>query len=153
MEIRELNIPSTQLQNNPKMEKSVQKLQDLLGLLRKRSLKDSLIQSINQEVELIEKVAHDNSSLPKQIRKSQYNILKRLEKATKIVPKNYYKKLWMVVGMAAFGIPIGVAIGASLKNMALMACFLPLGMVIGMALGVSMDQKAAKEGRQLDIEM
>lgn len=76
-----------------------------------------------------------------------------LEKEHKIVPKNYYQSLWMLLGMAAFGLPIGAAFGASIGNMAFLSIGLPIGMVIGLAMGAGMDKKALKEGRQLDVEV
>jgi hypothetical protein len=59
----------------------------------------------------------------------------------------------MILGIAVFGIPIGVIFGASLDNMAYLAIGLPIGLVIGIGVGAVMDQKALKEGRQLDIEI
>jgi hypothetical protein len=55
--------------------------------------------------------------------------------------------------MAAFGIPIGVAFGASLGSMAFLAIGIPIGMVIGLAIGSGMDKKAFEEGRQIDLEL
>ena len=55
----------------------------------------------------------------------------------------------MVLGMSSFGLPLGVAFGASLSNMGLLGVGLPIGMVIGIAVGLKKDNQAAKEGRQL----
>ncbi len=76
-----------------------------------------------------------------------------MEKELKIVPRNYYRTTWMVIGMAAFGIPMGAAFGASLGNMAFIGIGLPIGMAIGISVGMGMDKKALKEGRQLDLEI
>ena len=69
----------------------------------------------------------------------------------KLVPKFYYRNLWMVLGMSAFGIPLGVAFSMSIKNMAFIGIGLPIGMAIGMIVGTNMDKKAFDEGRQLDV--
>ena len=58
----------------------------------------------------------------------------------------------MALGMAAFGVPLGVAFGTSLDDMSFLAIGLPIGMVIGLAVGSGMDKKALEEGRQLDVE-
>lgn len=71
----------------------------------------------------------------------------------KLVPKNYYRHLWIGVGMAAFGIPIGVTFGSVLGNMGLLGAGLPLGIAMGAGVGARMDKKAAEEGRQLDLEL
>ena len=76
-----------------------------------------------------------------------------LEKEQKLVPKNYYRKIWLILGMSAFGLPLGVVFGFALDNMAFLGIGLPIGMVIGMAFGAQMDKKAEKEGRQINMEM
>lgn len=54
--------------------------------------------------------------------------------------------------MSAFGIPMGVAFGLSIGNLGMLGIGLPIGMGIGVAAGTVMDNKAFKEGRQLDFE-
>ena len=76
-----------------------------------------------------------------------------MEKEHKMVTKNHYRNTWLAQGMAAFGIPLGVAFGTSLGNMAYLGIGLPIGMAIGSAVGKRMDKKALEEGRQLDLEL
>jgi hypothetical protein len=71
----------------------------------------------------------------------------------KLVPKDYYRSLWMTLGMSAFGIPMGVVFGISMGSMAYLGIGLPIGLVIGIAVGTAMDKKALEEGRQLDVEI
>ena len=87
------------------------------------------------------------------IKKKQNKIIKLTEKELKIVPKNYYRNLWMVLGMSAFGLPLGVAFGLSLGNIGLLAIGLPIGMAIGTLVGSKLDKKALESGKQLDIEL
>lgn len=89
----------------------------------------------------------------KQIRKTQASILKLIEKELKLVARNHYRNTWLAIGMAAFGIPLGVVFGKSLGNMGLLGIGLPIGMVIGIAVGSVMDKKAFEAGKQLDFEM
>ena len=70
-----------------------------------------------------------------------------------MVPKNYYRNMWLALGMSVFGLPIGVAFGASIGNMGLLGVGLPIGMAIGTLVGSQMDKKALKESRQLNIEI
>ena len=91
--------------------------------------------------------------LRKQIKNTQSGIIKLIEKEHKLVTKNHYRNTWLVVGMAVFGIPLGVAFGASLGNMAFLGIGLPIGMAIGSAVGTAMDKKAFEEGRQIDLEI
>jgi hypothetical protein len=60
--------------------------------------------------------------------------------------------MWIVLGLAVFGVPTGVAFDFSIQNMAFIGMGMPLGMLIGWFAGKKMDSKAATEGRQLDWE-
>lgn len=125
----------------------------LLNELRSRDLPESMIESINQQITLINAAGLDEKSFAKQLSKSQSVILKQLEKELKVVPKNHYRTTFMSLGMAAFGIPIGVAFGLSLGNLAFLGIGLPIGLAVGIAIGSAKDKKAADEGNQLDVEI
>ncbi|MBO0330906.1 hypothetical protein J0X13_10120 [Muricauda sp. CAU 1631] len=98
-------------------------------------------------------VTGSDKVLSAEIRKEQSKIIGLLAQKLKVVPLNYYRKTWFVLGMTVFGIPIGAALGLSLGNMAFLGIGLPVGMSIGLAIGAGMDNKAKEEGRQLDIEL
>ena len=136
---------------NPKLIKSYNKFSNLIAELRERELSESVIDQINQELDLINQ-DHDEKTLKKLLFKKQYKIVKLIEKEHKIVPKGYYRNTWLALGMSAFGIPIGVAFGAALDNMAFMAMFMPVGMAIGMVIGAQKDAEAAKKGLQLNFQ-
>ena len=65
--------------------------------------------------------------------------------------KGYYGRLWMILGYAMFGVPLGVCMGAVLDNMGLMGAFMPIGMAIGLFFGSLLDKKAKQEGRQIQL--
>jgi hypothetical protein len=137
---------------SPKLKDKLSILQQLLTELQQHKLPDTTIDYINHQLgELNAKDTRD----PKLYRAvfSTYNtILKYLEKEHKLVPKGYYQKIWMVLGMSIFGVPMGVAFGTTMGNMAFLGTGIPLGMVIGMAVGSGMDKKAEKEGRQFNFK-
>ncbi|MBN2614547.1 MAG: hypothetical protein JXR71_02530 [Bacteroidales bacterium] len=114
---------------------------------------DPIVAQINREIEELNALSDTDKQLGKSIRNKQSALIRLLEKELKIVPRNHYRNTWLALGMAVFGIPLGVALGASLGNMAFLGIGLPLGMVIGMSVGAGMDKKAGQEGRQLDIEI
>lgn len=89
----------------------------------------------------------------KAIKEKEKKIVKLLEKNHKIVPKKYYQTLWMVLGMSAFGLPIGVAFGLIMGNIGLLGIGLPIGMGFGIGVGAYLDKKALNEGRQLDVDL
>ena len=150
-------MPFTRLNTFPgasaKFEARIKRFQRLLDILSERDLPKHIITSINTEIATLNELTGVEKKDCRAVLKHQQKILKQLEKELKLVPKNYYRNLWMVLGMSAFGIPMGVAFGASLGNMAFLGIGLPIGMSVGLAVGSGMDQKAAKEGRQLDFDV
>ena len=125
----------------------------LLIELEKRELPDEIVISINSDIDEINSITNIGTELRKQIKQRLQRIIKLLEKDLKLVPRNYYRNIWMAKGMAVFGIPMGAAFGTSLGNMAYLGIGLPIGLAIGLGFGIGMDKKALKEGRQLDIEI
>lgn len=125
----------------------------ILNDLKERDLPDYVVNSINAAVEELNATTKTEYALQKLLKQKQSDIVKLLEKELKIVPINYYRNLWMVVGMAAFGLPLGVAFGTAIGNMGMMAIGLPIGMALGIAMGSNMDKKAQEEGRQLSVEI
>ena len=123
----------------------------LLEALRERDLPPNIIESVNRNVEEINAFSGSNKALRNLLEKTRLNILKMLAKEVNLVAKNHYRNMWLATGMAAFGLPLGAAFGASLGNMAFIGMGLPIGMSIGIAIGAGMDTKAAREGRQLDV--
>ncbi len=124
---------------------------ELLREIEKKELTPPISESINQHISEVNISPLTGNELLKLVKQKQSHIIKVLEKELKIVPKNYYRNIWMVLGMSAFGLPLGVAFGVSLGNLAFLGVGLPIGMGMGVAVGTSMDKKAFEEGRQLDV--
>lgn len=61
--------------------------------------------------------------------------------------------MWMVLGMSAFGLPIGLMFGLMMDNLAFLGIGLPIGMGLGLTLGTALDKKAFENGNQLDLEL
>ena len=152
MEIKELKQRPS-IQQNEKLMIAYTQFNNLLETLRKEKLPNDMILFINSKIDDINAISNSEKELKKQLRKTQTSILSKIEKELKLVTKNHYRNTWLAVGMAAFGIPLGFAFGASLGNMAFLGIGLPIGMIIGMAVGTNMDTKAFDEGRQLDLEI
>lgn len=151
MVIKELQ-KNPEIEQHKKLKKKFGDFEKLINELKKRELPSEIIASINMEIDQINSFSGTNKELLKHIQRTQFNLLKMLEKKLKLVTKNHYRNMWMAIGMAAFGIPIGVAFGASLGNMAFLAVGIPIGMAVGIGVGTAMDQKAIENGNQLDLE-
>jgi len=128
-------------------------LGQLLHELERRDLPAGVTAQRESDIERLNSMEDSSRSFAGTIKKTENKIIKLVEKELKIVPKNHYRKLWFVLGMSAFGMPIGVAFGLIVGNIGLLGLGLPIGMGIGLAVGSAMDQKALKEGRQLDFEV
>lgn len=152
MEIKELKRRPG-FDQDKKLINSYAQFDKLLTELKKKKLPEEIVNSINNGINKINSVSESDKQLRKQIRKTQASILKLVEKELKLVARNHYRNTWLAVGMAAFGIPLGVVFGISLGNMGLLGIGLPIGMVIGIAVGSVMDKKAFEEGKQLDFEI
>ena len=153
--------PRPALSGSIKLQKSFQQLESLLGAIEQHvtadgthTIADNTAAKISEEITAVNAIPDLNGdSLLQSIKKAQTEILKLLEKEEKIVPVNHYRKLWMMMGMSTFGLPIGVAFGLSLGNMGMLGIGLPIGIAIGIGVGSSMDNKAKLAGRQLDFEV
>lgn len=128
-------------------------LGQLLHVLEQRDLPTGVAAQIDSDIEQLNAIDDSSRNFAVTVKKTENKIIKLLEKELKIVPRNHYRKLWFILGMSAFGLPLGVSIGLSLGNIGLLGIGLPIGMAIGFAVGSLMDQKALKEGRQLDFEV
>ncbi len=138
---------------NVKIANRYTQLGKLLYELEARQLPEETTNFINQEIEQLNAISDTDKSFVKAIKEKETKIVKRLEKKHKIVPKNYYQALWMVLGMSAFGLPMGVAFGLSMGNIGLLGIGLPIGMGVGVGVGSYLDKKALTEGRQLDVDL
>ena len=126
----------------------------LLSELRNRQLPSVIVEAINKDVEEI----HMSNSLTtndlrKVMKKKQTAIISLIEKDLKLVPKNYYRTIWLALGMTVFGIPLGVLAGTLLGNFGLFALGLPIGVAIGVTIGSLKDKNAKDENRQLNVEI
>ena len=140
------------ISENAKLGEIYAQFQELLKELRKKELPQKIIEFVNHVIDNINSTSLTGSALGKLLKEEQTKIIKLLEKELKIVPKEYYQNLWLVLGLCVFGLPVGVVFGTILNNMALLGIGLPIGLAIGYVLGSRMDKKASEEGRQLDVK-
>lgn len=151
MKLDQLNLDDPG-QGNEKLNKCINHLKGILAALNSRELPPETAIKINQEINELNTFPGDAKALKKKVRKAKVSILKIAEKDLNLVPKGHYRTQWMALGMTVFGLPMGVAFSAALDNYAFIGIGLPIGMSIGMAVGAGMDEKARKEGRQLDVD-
>jgi len=145
-----LLTPRPSFEENPKLAKAAHNLSTLLIAIEHKSIPSAQKQKINEIIAGVNNFPGPDPLLIKQFIAAQTAIIKLLEQDLKLVPKNHYQLQWLVLGMAAFGIPLGIIFGFALGNLAFMGIGLPIGMGIGIAVGTVKDKKNMEEGRQLD---
>ncbi|HET8859330.1 hypothetical protein [Marivirga sp.] len=133
---------------NPKLKKRVEQFEQLVEALSEKEITASIEKAINTEIEKLNN-NQSKSSLPLQFQKSIQEILKVTEKELNLVAENHYTFLWIVLGMAAFGLPIGILVALALDNLAFMSMGLGIGMAIGVGVGAQKDKQAKIDGKQI----
>ncbi len=142
--------PRPSFEENPKLAKASHNLSTLLDAIRLKKIPVSTESQINEIVSGVNNFSGPDSQLIKQMGVAQTAILKLVKDELGIVAKNHYQNQWLALGMATFGIPLGVVFGAALGNMAFIGIGIPIGMGIGLAVGGGKDNQAEVEGKQLD---
>lgn len=152
MNIKPIILPPTADLLEPKLTKKFTSLSNLIFEAGKHSLPDEMVILINNEIDGIADFPGSTKETLKKLDTFQKDLLQKLRKDFNLFPKNHHRNMWMSLGMASFGLPIGVAFGLAMGNIGLLAIGLPIGMGIGIAMGTLLDQKVKNEGRQLDFD-
>ena len=145
----------TEIQASKRLVKAYDKMDSLIEALDKKEIPSDQEAFINESIDLINSFEGADRELIKMLKVTHSNIIKSIEKELKYVPKNHYQTQWMIFGMMAgllfssvfgsFGMDMGIGSSGGVG--------LAVGMSIGIVLGASMDSKAAKEGRQLEVSV
>ena len=143
-------ISRPSFEENPKLAKAANNLSTLLSAIELKSIPDEQEKKINEIIAGVNNFPGPDPELLKQIKSAQAGTIKLLDQELKLVPQNHYQLQWLVLGMATFGVPLGVVFGIALGNLAFLGIGLPIGMAIGIAIGTSKDKQAQDEGMQLD---
>lgn len=152
MEIKTIVHQNTKVKSS-KLSQTIRQFNELLIDLNQKQLPYETIETINRHIEVVNASQLAGRTSKRLLVKKRKQIIDLLQKEHKLFPKNYYRNLWTVLGISFFGLPIAIAFGYSTGNLGLIATGLPFGMAIGFALGLNMDKKVLKEGRQLNFEL
>jgi hypothetical protein len=146
-------IERQNISENIKAFNAYQQFGKLLNALELKELPAETVDLIDNEIEQLNAISDTSKYFVKATKEKENRVIQLVEKKHKIVPINYYRKLWMIIGMSVFGIPLGVAFGLSIGKLGMLGIGLPIGMAIGVGVGSNLDKKAFNEGRQLNIEV
>lgn len=139
--------------DSPRKIKAWGKLRSLLEELGTMDLKPKVQEEIVRSVQELNAFEGSDAKLISMARRKSNRILHSLEKEMNVVAANQFRTRWMALGMSIFGVPMGLAFAMALGSMAFLGIGLPIGMAVGIGLGSAMDEKARKEGRQLNYSV
>lgn len=128
-------------------------LMKLLRELQDRELPPEVVVEINLQIARLNAVEDNHLKLFFYFKLVKKKVLKLLFDDLSLVPKNYYRNLWLGLGIALFGIPLGIIFSIILNNSAFIAFGLPIGLIIGIAIGLERDRRAINSNKQLELEI
>jgi hypothetical protein len=152
MKIKYLN-KRPDLAQKSRLNKKYLQFQELISELRDMVLNIEIKHSLNNAIDTMNSLSDFDKKLGKQLKSEQSKILKLLKNELKLVTKNYYINKWLDFGIGALGVPIGIAIGVIMGNMAFIGIGLPIGFGFGLAVGTVLDLKVKEKGKQLKFEI
>jgi len=136
--------PRKYTEENKRLNKEYHKMELLINALNQKEIPGEIQELINADIDSINSFEGNDKELRKHIKKVRTKTLKLVEKELELVAINHYRDLWMAIGIA-----LGIALSASFDNNGL---GLIIGLVVGITLGSNMDKKAAKNGKQLNLQ-
>jgi len=138
--------------HNLKLLVAYQKLEDLLDALDKKEMGEEHLLFINSEIKLLNLFTGSDKDMIKHLKSANTRILSFIEKELELVKKHHYQNKWMVFGMAG-----GVFLSYLFKAIDYSATWnsigfaISMGLIAGLLAGKNRDEKAKKDGKQLDI--
>lgn len=132
-------------------QKVMNNLSNLLSELENREVNALVVETVNAKVNELNSIP--DSQIKKTGKKTYRELINLVKKEHGWVPKGYYQTMWIGLGMAVFGVPMGVAFSSSLGNTAFIGIGIPIGMAIGIAIGAGKDKDAAEKGLQLNVKV
>ncbi len=135
-----------------KLNKYLDRLNRLVDALKKNEPDRSHEDVLNTAIHNLNHFHGNDHEMIDQARLTYKRMYDYVLKEMGLVPRGYYQALWIGLGMAIFGVPLGMAMGAALGNFAFIGIGPGMGLPIGIAIGTEKDKKAAREGRQLDFK-
>lgn len=140
-----------QFPENKSINTCLLKITALLKEIESRNLPVSTTDKVSNIICQINEFEGSRNKTLSFLLKKHQEILDELKETHQLVPKGHYQQKWMVLGMSMIGLPLGTFIGLLSGKIGLLGVGLPIGMAIGIFIGISKDNKAKNEGKQLNI--
>lgn len=133
--------------SNTRLIKADNKVHCLVEALSTKEIPSEILNTINEAIKFLNSFSGTKKELTKTFNKKYKSILTLVKKELKLVPKNHYKTLWMVMGMS-----FGVVFSVILHDSGNIAIGIGLGTFLGIIVGTNLDKNAKEAGNQLEME-
>ena len=120
---------------------------------------DNLIEKIDSVIEGLPQKTNNNKLVyDRKLLNSISNLKSYIKEKYNFVPKGYYKKTYLAIGIA-LGTPLGLLLGALIGKIGIglplgisigLPLGIPIGLAIGIAIGTNLDKKAIIEKRVIN---
>ena len=150
-----LNIlkDNTNIVGHEKLKQNFEHFQTIIAEANKHQIPSNTKEKINTIIKDFNNSTATDKKLLAEMRAAERKVIDTLAKEAKLVPQNYHAALWLILGMVSFGFPFGALLALLNNNLGLIGLGLPIGMIIGAFIGKRLDNKAAIEGRQLNVKL
>jgi len=147
------NLKNRSLPENKSIVQNYNLLKELISELNYRELPPEVVVVMNTEIDRLNTLPNHHPRLLVGVKAVKRKLLKSAMEDLELVPKNYYRNMWLAIGMTGIGLPIGVLFSLILDNISSLSFGLPIGLAIGIAIGSFYDKKAVEDNRQLELEI
>lgn len=153
MDIALQNLKHRPFPKNSSFDKENTALSKLIQELNFRELPPEVVVVMNVEIDRLNTLPDNHSRLFVAIKAVKRKLLKSALEDLELVPKNYYRNMWLAIGMSGMGVPMGVLFSVMLDNFSYISIGLSTGLAIGIGIGTYLDKKAVEENRQLELKI
>jgi hypothetical protein len=147
------SLKNRSLPGNNSLVKENKFLGELIHELNYRELPPEVVVVMNTEIDRLNTLADDHNRLRAGMRAVKRKLLKSALDDLELVPKNYYRNMWLALGMSVIGLPLGALFYVLQDNYSFISFGFLIGMVLGLAIGTEMDKRALEDNRQLQLEI
>ncbi|MDB4335055.1 hypothetical protein OAA06_01715 [bacterium] len=136
-----------------RLNRKYKRLQKLIVELNKKDLKGQMVALSNSYVDQINRYEGGEEQLLIIVQNSYNRILSFAKEEFDIVYSGYYGGTWGLIGMSAFGFPLGLIGFLITANEVHVLLGMPLGCLLGYLIGHLKDTSAKRYNKQISMSV
>jgi len=140
-------------ENDLKLRTAINNFTVLIDEIKVKAIPEEVCYKINSQIDFMNTLVNsDESKIKKKLEITYHKILLILRRDLGIVPENYYRNLYLALGMSVFGLPIGALIAFLSGNYSFLAIGMLFGLSIGVLVGAKKDKIADEENKVIKVQ-